>query len=277
MLIAFYCPSRVEELDGILKPMLQSISSYALHLDEVQIWARNNLEPPGWQRDLLQLCLQMLRPDRSHRPSALDLDLDWSSMVKSDEHLMCMCPNNTVPTNGERLAGACRDGSKEEVEGLLLEGVGPNTMGGIHFAAERGSVSIVSALLHAGARVDARNLVGQTALQCAARNGLQDVVLTLLQNKANVNASDENGRTALHGAAGLGHVDVVKLLLYNHANARAEDIDGCTASEFAARRHHTVIESFLRDHLQLNIEDGGSLRIRGVPSVSSIVTAVPID
>ncbi|KAK0263611.1 hypothetical protein LTR35_017516 [Friedmanniomyces endolithicus] len=237
MLIALCYPDQMRGLDGILKPMKQIHSSYALHVGEVQSLASNRVQPSGWQGELLQLCLWMLKPDRCDRPTARDLSARWASV------------------SHERLIEACRNASKAEVDDLLREGTNPNTIGAIHFASESGSLDIVRALLHACVHIDARNLAGQTALHCVARNGAEDLAAALLQCHADVDAADQNGRTALHGAAGLGHVGLVRLLLDDHADATLEDVDGCTAIDFATRRHHLAIVDLLREHSEPLTED----------------------
>ena len=86
----------------------------------------------------------------------------------------------------------CKRGLHRKVKRLLSEGADPNTMGAIHHAAERWSTLSIQALIDAGAFVDSRNAVEQTALQCAARNGFDGVVKQLINNNADVNAKDEN-------------------------------------------------------------------------------------
>ena len=190
----------------------------------------------------------MLHPDRRQRPLATDLDTFWSDMSSSDDFIACKCAEVEVATNSSRLIKACQNGSTGEVEGLLNEGIDPNTMEAIHHNAEHRLLAIVQVLLGAGAYVDTRNPIKQTALQCAARNGSDDVVQFLLENHADVDAIDENHPTALQGAAGQGYRSIVKLLLDHNAIVYAEDLDCNTAMYFAGKRHHFVIQDLLRQH-----------------------------
>ncbi|KAM7204002.1 Ankyrin repeat-containing domain protein [Rhypophila sp. PSN 637] len=58
-------------------------------------------------------------------------------------------------------------------------------------------VSILETLIRAGARIEARNRLGETALLVAARLGRKAALTTLLENGANVYARDTRGRGIL--------------------------------------------------------------------------------
>ncbi|KAK4207814.1 ankyrin repeat-containing domain protein [Rhypophila decipiens] len=58
-------------------------------------------------------------------------------------------------------------------------------------------VSTLETLIHAGARTEARNRLGETALLVAARLGRKAALTTLLENGANVYARDARGRGIL--------------------------------------------------------------------------------
>ena len=250
MLIAINFPERFKDLNGILKPQSQYPSSYAKQISEVHIWMQEMLYLDDRYLSLLSWCQRMLRIERYERPSAEAIESALSSGSISDAPITCQCAEETDASLCSRLIEACKKGLDEEVRGLLNEGANPNTMGAIHFAAERGSPLTVQALLDAGTHVDSRNPVEQTALQCAARSEVEDVVKQLLENNANVNAKDENEQTALHGAAAQGNQSIVKLLLDFNADVNAEDLDGQTAIQFAARRHHDAVVDFLKQYLR---------------------------
>jgi ankyrin repeat protein len=107
-----------------------------------------------------------------------------------------------------------------------------------HAAAQQGDVAAVAALLLAGARVDAANKQGETALHKAAREGHAPVVTALLQAGARVDAADKDGVTALHEAAANGHAPVVAALLQAGARVDVADEDGDTALQMAFSRGH---------------------------------------
>ena len=64
-------------------------------------------------------------------------------------------------------------------------------------AAQKGSVDAVKELLSQGAKVNAQNNNGCTALHWAARNGHTEVVLALLEAGADASLKDKNGETPL--------------------------------------------------------------------------------
>jgi ankyrin repeat protein len=104
--------------------------------------------------------------------------------------------------------------------------------------------SIVSALLDAGAAVDARDDAGRTALMFAARGDPLDAVTALIHAGADVNAATEAGVTSLMYACCYTcdnccvslacDTAVVGALLAAGADVHAEDEDGRTAIFAAA-------------------------------------------
>lgn len=65
----------------------------------------------------------------------------------------------------------------------------------------------------------------------AADRGSGDMVRLLLKHGAQVNLQDADMQTALHYACSVGHVDVVKALLEASIDTSIKDNDGCTALE----------------------------------------------
>jgi len=93
-------------------------------------------------------------------------------------------------------------------------------------------------LLHNGADLDARGLIGRTPLQVAAGSGNFEVVRILVEyDLADINARDEYGLTPLHWASGGGNFkdgSVVRLLLEHGADINAQDEDDETPLYFAS-------------------------------------------
>jgi ankyrin repeat protein len=79
-------------------------------------------------------------------------------------------------------------------------------------AALAGHLSVVQALLAAGADVDAANHTGYTALMWAALKGHLAVVQALSEAEANLNAENEDGLTALLLALSNAPLSVVEAL-----------------------------------------------------------------
>ena len=103
----------------------------------------------------------------------------------------------------------------------------------IHFASKNGRVKLIHLLLHAGAKVNARNMYNQTPLMICAKGSKLAHFLTaqyLLQEGADVDidAKDGDGGTALRQAIIGSSYRVVKLLLEYNANLHwNEEVISC--------------------------------------------------
>lgn len=97
--------------------------------------------------------------------------------------------------------------------------------------------AVLAALTRAGADVDARGgakFAAETALHAAAKRGLVGPLTALLAAGAAVDAlSADDGRTALALAATNGHADAVAALLGGGANAALADHGGLTPADYA--------------------------------------------
>ena len=117
----------------------------------------------------------------------------------------------------QQLWNACQIGRLGAMEVLLEAGANPNLAvpetSCLHMASTYGHVSVVQALLAAGAHIDAVN--GKYSM------------------------------TALHAAAGFGYSDVVKILVEAGANISIRDLDGRTASDLAREKDHTAVANYL--------------------------------
>jgi len=132
--------------------------------------------------------------------------------------------------------------SVKKVELLLDSGVNVNARDKIRnnatpliWAAEFGNTEVVRLLLKKGARVDATDKYGATALIAAACNcAISDMPDTidsmrlLLAKGANVEAQAKDGSTALMIAAGAGQIEIARLLLQEGAMIEAKDSSGDT-------------------------------------------------
>jgi ankyrin repeat protein len=100
--------------------------------------------------------------------------------------------------------------------------------------ALRGHANLLGLFLAKGARVDARDDLGGSALIVASSWQRNDIVKTLLDKGANVNAQDKLGRSALMLAAEKGYAETVQLLLTKGANVDLKDGVSRTALALAA-------------------------------------------
>ena len=100
-------------------------------------------------------------------------------------------------------------------------------------------LSLVRALLTAGAQVRAANRYGVTPLALAAINGSASMVDLLLKAGADPNAASGEGETVLMAAARTGQPETLKLLLKAGADPNAaERRFGETALMWAAGHDH---------------------------------------
>ena len=83
----------------------------------------------------------------------------------------------------------------------------------LYDAAGRGDLSAVKFLIAKGADVNAKALIGETALMMASGKGHKEVVELLLAKGADVNAKRTDGATALMMATEKGHKEIRELLI----------------------------------------------------------------
>ena len=95
----------------------------------------------------------------------------------------------------------------------------------MHYAAGQGHADVVTALLEAGASVDAVDTQSNTPLHYAAGQGHADVARALLAAGASVRAANQQRKTPLHLAADQGHAEVSTTLL-NAARLRRLALSG---------------------------------------------------
>jgi ankyrin repeat protein len=146
---------------------------------------------------------------------------------------------------GTALAATVRRCFEEGVTLLLGHGADPNLPQSagyhdtvLHSAVDldqdrstdsQSAINILRKLLRAGAKIDAGNFMGETALGVAARKRFMGGVRILLEKGADVNWSNNGYKTPLQNAAASGDIEMVKYLLRARANVNAVDGSGETA------------------------------------------------
>ncbi len=121
-------------------------------------------------------------------------------------------------------------------------------------ASLRYNVPVVTLLLKAGAKVNAENDFGETALDQAAQFGSKATILLLLAHGANIAHRNALGRTALHLAADSREgASAVAILLAHGAAVNTRDDEGKTPLDVALDRSsqdpdHAAIIKLLRQH-----------------------------
>ena len=99
-------------------------------------------------------------------------------------------------------------------------------------AAKKGDVAAIRSLLAGDSSlIHTRDSDGSTPLHCATWKGHQNVVTALLAAGADVNAVNQNehwGTTPLHAAAHANQAAIAKMLLDHGADTKAKDMEGRT-------------------------------------------------
>jgi hypothetical protein len=147
-------------------------------------------------------------------------------------------------------------------------------------AASADDVATVESLLQAGARPQATDRHGRTALWIAASLSAHRAVVALAP-RSTVDAADEQGVTALMAAAGRGHLPTVNALLAAGADARKVSRNGNGALHAAcAAGHAALVPRLLAAHASLDAMNAGgdtslhlAVRARCRACVSRLVEA----
>lgn len=115
-------------------------------------------------------------------------------------------------------------------------------------AAEHGNLELLARAISGGARIDARDRHGRTALSAAVEAGRTEAVRFLLNKGAAANARLARGNTALLLATKAGRPALVKLLLAAGANPEARDDSGNNALIYAVSNKSAEMVRLLLAH-----------------------------
>jgi ankyrin repeat protein len=120
-------------------------------------------------------------------------------------------------------------------QGAKVDAADPDGSTALLWAAQRNNDEIVAALLAAGAKATAASRFNMTPLAVAASNGNAKIVTRLLDAGADANSVSKEGETALMSASLNGDAATVKLLIQRGAKVNeAEPYKGQTALMLAA-------------------------------------------
>ncbi|MBA3765553.1 MAG: ankyrin repeat domain-containing protein [Acidobacteria bacterium] len=138
------------------------------------------------------------------------------------------------------LIAAAAENDLSKVKELIAAGVDANRRdentqtSALDEAVKNGNRQIVRALLDAGAEINARNSLGQTALMILDEDASEDLVWDLVAAGAKINLRDEDGDTALILAASWSKAEILRALLNAGARVNAKNKEGETALMKAA-------------------------------------------
>ena len=122
---------------------------------------------------------------------------------------------------------------------------------------EDATAGLVWDLVSAGARVNMKDVDGDTALILAAYWNKGEVLKALLDAGARVNAKNLSGQTALMNAANQGNLENVKLLFNAGVDINRRNKDGATALSLAQESEQKDVVEFLKAH---NAMEFGTLK-----------------
>ncbi|NXP17923.1 ASB18 protein, partial [Scytalopus superciliaris] len=157
----------------------------------------------------------------------------------------------------------------------------------LHVAARHGLGAHARLYLRRGARVDARDARGETALGAlcgatAAGEDCLELCRLLVAHGADVDARDEARRSPLHKACGASHASLARCLLSCGADANAMDYDGVSpllltlqgAASHLPRRPHLTVQLLL-NHGSQKIQPRAFIKVDVLPLVLKSCAAVP--
>ncbi|KAI1409911.1 kinase-like domain-containing protein, partial [Hypoxylon sp. FL1857] len=192
MLVAYSYPDKRANLHATA---FGNSSSFAKKLPEVHQWMSElQTEDRPWEKMIIHICKDMMKPDRDERPDINKVYRMITSIPPPNQPVPQCCQHmlaGTDVTDNQRLIEACKNGNINEVRTLVNgKRASPRTVGALHQASAHDSNEIVQYLLSQGANVNLCDYSNQTALHCAAGYGHAAMVKTLLRYRANVNLQD---------------------------------------------------------------------------------------
>ena len=114
-------------------------------------------------------------------------------------------------------------------------------------AGGRGDIATTQILLDRGADVNAKDLLGETALwRTILEDGHMDIMNALLDKGADINAKNYAGETVLMRAVEWYRSEFVEVFLYKGADVNAIDNEGKTALSRAKNTRFTYMIQFLK-------------------------------
>ncbi len=159
-----------------------------------------------------------------------------------------------VPAIAQDLFTAAREGDLQAVERLLSQDPtlvhqqGQNGSTPLHLAALQEDAAVLTALIEAGAQVNAGNDYGYLPLHYAVMAGQDKNVALLIEAGADIDATAAWGNTALHLAASRHRLAEAELLITSGADVNAAGSSEAPPLHGAVRADDAEMVTFLLDN-----------------------------
>ncbi|MFA6527391.1 MAG: ankyrin repeat domain-containing protein [Candidatus Babeliales bacterium] len=175
-----------------------------------------------------------------------------SPQVHDNEEKKDQVESSSTEQNNACLFEAAEKGDIDEIKHRLELGAKVNARDGdgntaLHFAAKAGNNVLAAFLIDQGAEVNAKGDKGNAALHFAAKAGNEELVTLLLNKHAEVNIRNNYRETPLHEASKGNQPKAVKLLIDRGADVKATDKDGLTPELRAKKMRNNGVTKFFKD------------------------------
>ncbi|XP_014350474.1 M-phase phosphoprotein 8 isoform X3 [Latimeria chalumnae] len=190
----------------------------------------------------------------------MDLQLEWMTLEDFQKHLdgedeiisTTESISNSVlrdaVKNGDYLTVKLALNSKEEYN---LDQEDSSGMTLVMLAAAGGQDDILRLLIKKGAKVNAKQKNGTTALIHAAEKNFLTTVAILLEAGVHVNLQQISGETALMKACKRGNSDIVRLLLEYGADCNILSKHQNSALHYAKQSNNILVYDLLKNHIEV--------------------------
>lgn len=128
-----------------------------------------------------------------------------------------------------------------------------------HYAAELGLHGMLDMMIRIGTQVNSQDITAKTPLMKAVRNSKTESTLRLIRANADLNIADSNNEVALHFAARNGNVETVDALLASGSLIDVQNLWGRSPlMEAVCYNNRNVVERLLAAGCAINKRDSKS-------------------
>ncbi len=207
-----------KERDDNVVDLLQK-NQYIEARQALKEWENENPEDKESIQFLRNLTDQLEKEPDPNKKAALILNISGQYLTGQIKDLTGTL-QKTVETMDKlapmELIGVIEGNDVEKVKALLNKGIDPgeDVVGTLPLglSAEKGNKEIASILLDKGAKIDGKNLLGETALMSAVQAKQTVMVQFLIEKGANVNATSKTNETALNLAVKNAVPEIIDIL-----------------------------------------------------------------